>query len=61
MLQAEGPLDAIEATVFARTAPALVAALAARGRAASAALPERRQVSLRMEEAIILAASGSAP
>ena len=61
VLQAEGPLDAIEATMFVRRAPALVAALAARGRAASAALPERRQVSLRMEEAIILTASGGAP
>ncbi|GEM_PF-3675566 len=58
VLQAESPLDAIEATTFVRQNAALVSALSARGRAASTTLPTREQAAERLREAIVLVASG---
>lgn len=58
VLYADGPLDAIEATVFLRENAALVASLASRGRRASCAQPSPGTWRARADEAIALALDG---
>jgi hypothetical protein len=54
-LHASSPLEAIEATRYLLTAPALAQALGARGREVAASLPAARRVALRLLEGVELA------
>lgn len=54
VLYTDSPLEVLEATTFLRGAPALVSALASRGRRATASLPMRDTVMGRLREAIAL-------